>query len=121
MKVPKIVISGDSVSLQDFDEVGEGQDVTIEKDGKIITRKIKKTELFEAKEVIRVFNHKPNSYEFGKAGNRHKIHYYSLEDGKKKLNNARDLEKLAIGDTGTQTGTESTEDVDLDFSELNKR
>jgi hypothetical protein len=88
----KILLNNNSVSLQDFDdEIEDGEDIEVVKDGIVEKLKIKKTELFDA-QIFRLFKHSPNSFEFGKAGNRHKIHYFSKEDGEKKVRNAIELE-----------------------------
>ena len=88
----KIIISNEIVNLQDFDdEIKEDEEVEITKDGKTEIKKLKKTELFDAT-IIRVFRYSPNSYEFGKAGARHKINYYSEEDAKKKITTAKKID-----------------------------
>jgi hypothetical protein len=88
----KIIITDDIVNLQDFDdEIKEDEDIEITKDGKTEIKKIKKTELFDAT-IIRVFKHSPNSFEWGKAGARHKINYYSEEDAKKKIDTAKRID-----------------------------
>ena len=90
----KIILSGDVISLQDFDkEIGQDEEVKVVKDGVSLgTKKIKKTELFDAT-IVRLFKHQPNSFEWGKAGNRHKVYYYSGADGERKVEEALALEK----------------------------
>lgn len=57
-------------------------------------------------ELIRTENinrtERPNSFEFGKAGQRHKVYYDSLEDGKKAIDTATAIEKYLAELIGEQ-------------------
>ncbi|MAH51944.1 hypothetical protein CMI37_39365 [Candidatus Pacearchaeota archaeon] len=112
----RILIGQDSINLQDLEGIEDGDEVEIEMGGKKVIKKIKNTELFEG-QIVRVFAHRPNSYEFGKAGNRHKIHYYSIEDGIKKMTNAKRLDELSDLSFDEIKKKES-KDVELSFEEL---
>lgn len=46
--------------------------------------------IMEEKKVLNV-TEKPNSYEFGKAGNRFKVYFDNQEDGRKTINSCKDL------------------------------
>ncbi len=95
----KIVIGEGFINLQDIDALEDGEEVEIELNGNKTVKKIKKTELFKG-EVVRVFQHRPNSYEFGKVGNRHKIYYYSEDNGLQKVKSAKKLETEAAKQEG---------------------
>ena len=91
----KIVIEDDILNFQDFEgNLEEGEEIEVMVDGKKQVKKVKKTELFGDAQIIRLFKHSGNSYEFGPAKDRHKIHYFSESDGKKKLVAALRIAKM---------------------------
>ncbi len=94
----RLIIDDEALKVAS-EELLDGELVEIQlANGDIVKKTVKKmSELFDA-EIKRLFVHQPNSFEWGKAGNRHKVYYYSKEDGEKKIAAAKELEKLAGGD-----------------------
>jgi len=106
----RIVVGEETINLQDLQNLVDGEEVELDIGGRKIVKKIKHTELFQG-EVVRIFSHKPNSYEWGPTKSRHKIHYYSEEDGLKKVRIAKKIAE------GTEEGGEK-KDVVLGYEEV---
>jgi len=106
----KLLIEADILQFRDFNsDLEDGEEVEIMVDGKKTIKKVKKTELFGDAQIIRLFKHSGNSYEFGKAGNRHKLHYFSESDGIKKLKSAFKISKMR---EDIESGTLTLEDLE---------